>query len=249
MPQPILPGAEAWSTPGSNGHGVLCLHGFTGNPSSMRTLAEAFDAAGFSVELPRLPGHGTTVDEMLTTTWSDWSAEADGAYRRIAARSSAVIVAGQSMGGTLACWLAARHPLAGLVLVNPAVQPQGPEVVDGLQQLADQGHTILPGIGSDVADPSVKESAYDGMPVRPLLSLLAAVDGLDLTAIACPTLLFTSRQDHVVDPHQSDYLAELVPGPVERVALERSYHVATLDYDRDLIETMSVAFATKVVGA
>ena len=50
------------------------LHGFTGNPSSMRGVAEALAAAGYHVELPLLPGHGTTIDDMLTTGWADWTA-------------------------------------------------------------------------------------------------------------------------------------------------------------------------------
>ncbi len=57
MNQPI-PGAEPWSAAGGP-LGVLVLHGFTGNPQSMRSLAEAFAAAGYTVELPLLPGHGT----------------------------------------------------------------------------------------------------------------------------------------------------------------------------------------------
>ena len=246
---PILPGAEPWSADGTNGHGVLCLHGFTGNPSSMRGVAQALHGAGFAVELPRLPGHGTTVEDMLTTTWSDWSAEAERAFGRLSSRVDRVLVAGLSMGGTLTCWLASRHPeISGIVCVNPLAESQGPEAAKGLRLAESQGVTMLPGIGSDVADPSVTESAYDGVPLKPLLSLLDAVDSLDVAAITCPLLLFTSPQDHVVDPHQSDHVAASVSGPVERVTLERSYHVATIDYDRDTIFASSVAFASKVVG-
>ena len=91
----------------------------------MRPVAEAFAAAGFAVELPRLPGHGTTVEDMLTTSWDDWSREAEAAYQRIAARASKVVVAGLSMGGTLTVWLATRHPeIAGIVAINAAVAPQ-----------------------------------------------------------------------------------------------------------------------------
>ena len=61
MTAPVLPGAEPWSAPGGP-HGALVLHGFTGCPQSMRGLAQALAAAGFAVELPLLPGHGTAVD-------------------------------------------------------------------------------------------------------------------------------------------------------------------------------------------
>src|SRR5687767_14302407 len=68
---PIIPGAEPWSAVGGP-NGVLVVHGFTGNPQSMRPLAEAFAAAGFTVELPLLPGHGTVIEDMIPTRWADW---------------------------------------------------------------------------------------------------------------------------------------------------------------------------------
>jgi carboxylesterase len=227
------------------------LHGFTGNPQSMRPLAEAFAAAGFTVEVPLLPGHGTAVEDMVPTRWADWSAAAERAYIDLAARCDKVVVAGLSMGGTLTAWLAAHHPeIAGIVLVNPFVQPQDPAVRDVLSSLLTEG-PIMPGIGSDVADPDVRESAYDGTPIEPLLSLFDAVAELhpELGDVRCPVLLFTSRQDHVVVPESGDVVAEAVSGPVERVFLERSFHVATLDYDRAEVEARSVEFARKVTAS
>src|SRR3954469_8701261 len=97
------PPADAFSAPGGP-HGALVLHGFTGNPSSMRGVADALAAAGFAVELPRLPGHGTTVEDMLTTDFRDWSATAEEAYLELAGRVAAVMVVGLSMGATLAAW-------------------------------------------------------------------------------------------------------------------------------------------------
>ena len=162
MTEPLLPGAEPWSAAGGPA-GALCLHGFTGNPSSMRGLAEAFAAAGFSVELPRLPGHGTTVEEMKGTRWADWTAEVEAAYQRLAARTERVVVAGLSMGGSLSLWTALQHPeVAGLVLVNPATMPQPAEVMEMVHGMLDEGVDHMPGIGADIADPDVTESAYDG---------------------------------------------------------------------------------------
>ena len=250
MPAPVLDGAEPFSHAGGP-HGVLVLHGFTGNPQSMRGLAEAFAGAGFAVELPLLPGHGTSIDDMLVTDWDDWSGAAEAVYRELAGRCDAVVVAGLSMGGTLATWLASRHPVAGLVAINAAIEPAGGAMIDLLRQSLDQGTTVMEAIGNDVADPARKELAYDGMPVAPLVSMMQAQEALAvrLGDVRCPTLVFTSRQDHVVVPSSSDYLAERVSGPVERVYLERSFHVATLDYDRDDIERGAVAFARRVTGS
>jgi carboxylesterase len=125
-------------------------------------------------------------------------------------------------------------------------------VADVMQMLDDMlaaGTEVMPGIGSDVADPDVSESAYEGAPVRPLKSFMD--DGLvDLAGrygeLTMPLLLFTSRQDHVVEPAQSAYLVEQYGGPVEHRWLERSYHVATIDFDRDVINAEAAAFAKQV---
>ena len=66
--------------------------------------------------------------------------------------------------------------------------------------------------------------------------------------IRCPLLVLTSRNDHVVPPSAADFLAGRVSGEVERVVLERSYHVATLDYDRAGIEARAVEFARSVTA-
>ena len=188
MTTSLLSGAEPWSYD-AGPIGALCLHGFTGHPGSMRPVAEAFAAAGLSVELPRLPGHGTTVEEMMLTGWPDWSAEAEAVLGRLASRCDKVVVAGLSMGGSLTAWLGTRHPeLAGLVLINAVVQPQPNEVLDMVRGMVAEGTTSIPGIGSDIAMPGVKETAYESTPLVPLLSLMDALSLLqdELDRITMP---------------------------------------------------------------
>jgi carboxylesterase len=219
---------------------------------SVRPLAEAVHRAGFAIELPRLPGHGTTVDDMIPTRWADWSGEAEAAYQRLALRADKVVVAGLSMGGTLTTWLACRHPeIAGIVCINAAVEAPPTELVDLLRAAADAGQEIIPSIGNDIAKEGVSEASYDATPVAPLLSLSETLHVLvdDLARIRCPVLIATSLQDHVVAPASSDTLAAKVSGPVERLTLERSYHVATLDHDAELINERAVEFATRVTTA
>jgi len=245
-----LPGAEPWSSAGGS-HGVLVLHGFTGNPQSMRPLAEAVAAAGYTVELPLLPGHGTVIEDMVGTRWPDWRGAAERSYEELAARCERVVVTGLSMGGTLSCWLAATRPeICGIAVVNPMVDPPNADYRAAVESLLDGGSEVAPGIGSDIAKEGVAEYAYEGAPLRAALSFFDGVEELrpNLHAIRCPVLLFSSRQDHVVDPSSGDVLASAVSGPVERVFLERSYHVATLDWDAAVIEERVVSFCDEVMG-
>ena len=234
--------------------GVLCIHGFTGSPHTMRPVADAVDAAGFDVSLPCLPGHGTRVEDMLTTTWTDWSSHVEAAYDELAARHDCVVLVGLSMGGTLAAWLGSRHPeIDGIVFINPAVLPIDPALRDMIGEMIAVGEVYAPdgGVGSDIADPDAHEEAYAKTPLVQVLSLFDAIDALqpDLAKIACPTVIMTSVQDHVVDPAASDLLAERVSGPVERVRLERSYHVATHDYDKQLVIDTTIDFLRKIASS
>ena len=250
---PVRPGCDPWSSPGGGPHGAVVLHGFTGSPVSMRPLAEALADAGFAVELPRLPGHGTDPADLALTTWQDWLDEAERTLAKVQARTpdGKVVVVGLSMGGALTLALATAHPeLAGIVPINAPTK--GPaELMEGLQAMLDGGVDIIDSIGGDIADPDADELSYDQTPLRPLLTMLIAGQGVlaDLGNITCPALVITSKQDHVVPPEDSDEIAASVSGPVERLILEKSFHVATLDYDRAEVEAATVAFALKVTAS
>jgi len=227
------------------------LHGFTGNPQSMRQIAETLANAGMAVDLPLLPGHGTDMSDLIDKRWNDWSSTAEKALDALEKRCDSVVVVGLSMGGSLACWLAEHRPeIRGLALVNPLVEPPDKSLRDLIAGMLESGETVAPGIGSDIAMPETAELAYPGLPLEAAISLFEAVDELAprLADISCPVLVFTSRQDHVVPPTSSDLLRESVSGPVEQVFLERSYHVATLDYDALEIIRRIVEFASQHTG-
>lgn len=248
----IIAGAEPMSHVGTRPAGVLLLHGFTGNPSSVRNQARAFASAGYHVESPRLPGHGTTIEDMSTTGWGDWTDSVEAALAELRARVGKVVVLGLSMGGSLALWTGLHHPdVCGLICVNPATTPQPDDVLAMIDEMLADGVEVVPGVGSDIADTSVEEIAYPGTPLRPLLSFmhdgLAPITGR-FGELEMPILLYTSRQDHVVDPASSAHLAATAGGEVEHVWLERSFHVATQDHDRDVITAGAIAFVAKVTG-
>jgi carboxylesterase len=249
QPANLIPGAEAWSHDGGP-DGALVLHGFTGHPGSMRGVAEALAEAGFTVDLPRLPGHGTRIEDMIPTGFADWIGHAEARYQALAERCEKVVVVGLSMGGALGAWLGSDHPeIAGLVLINAVVSaPDG--MREAVEQVLATGADRLEGIGSDIADPDSVETAYAETPLAPLLTLFAAAEEFQhrLPRITSPVLVVTRTQDHVVPPEDSEFLAAPVSGPVERLRCERSYHVVTLDYDKDAVIAATVDFARKVTA-
>jgi carboxylesterase len=247
---PILTGAEPYSAVG-DARGALVLHGFTGNTQSMRGLAVALADAGLTVELPLLPGHGTAVEDMVPTRWEDWSAAAEAQYLALAARCDKVVVVGLSVGGALTCWLAEHHSeISGVAVINPMIDPPSDEMREMGRGLLADGVEVIDGVGSDIAKEGPVESAYPTLPLAPALSLAEGLESVveALGEIHCPALLLSSRVDHTVDPVSGDILVREYGGPLERLHLEHSYHVATLDHDAALVEERVVAFALETMG-
>ena len=249
---PVQPGCDAISHTAGSSVGVLVVHGFTGNPYSVHGIAEALIAAGHDVEAPRLPGHGTHVDDLLDQRWGDWLDATLAAFDVLSRRVDRSVVIGQSMGATLALAVALDRPaVAGLVCINPATQSRTPDEMALIDDLLADGLEVVPGEGSDIADPDGFDITYDGTPLRAVRSFL--VDGVAPISdrfgeLSMPLHLLTSRHDHVVPPADSEYLAAAYGGPVEHTWLERSYHVATRDLDRELVEAVSVRFVDEVTS-
>lgn len=250
MTDDILPGCEPFSS--GNAKGVLVLHGFTGNPYSMRPLAQRCAEAGYSVELPRLPGHGTSMEDLVPRRWGDFVEVALASYDELAGRCDRVAVVGLSVGGGLTALIAEQRPtVAGCVFINPMLKGPGAEIEQGLRDLIDSGLEVLEtGGASDIKKEDTSEAKYDGWPLRALQSVIDGVEVVDanLSKITAPSLLLSSREDHTVAPENGDEIVSKSSGPVERVWLEESYHVATLDNDQALVERATLEFLAKVLG-
>jgi carboxylesterase len=240
----VMPGAEPWSADG-NHVGVLVLHGFTGSPKSVTPWAKDLAAEGWTVRVPRLPGHGTTWQEMNLTTWEDWYAEAERHLRDLTDRCTQVFVMGLSMGGSLTLRLAEEHgdEIVGIVLVNPAVHSERAD--RHLLPLLQRFIGSFPGISNDIAKPGQDEGAYDKIPLRAAhsLSKLWALVKADIAKVAVPVLLFRSAQDHVVEPSNAAFvLSHVASTDVTEIVLADSYHVATVDFAAEVIVRDSIAF-------
>jgi carboxylesterase len=235
---------EPYAADGGPIGAVLC-HGLTGMPGSMRPWAEALAQAGLTVRVPRLPGHGTRWQDANRVTWQDWYSTLSSALDEVRATCTHSFVMGLSMGGTLVLRLAEERgsDVAGVIAVNASLFTTRKDAK--LLPLVRHFIPGLPPVGNDVKKPGVIEPAYPKTPVKAAyqLSLLWKVTNADLAKITQPLLVMTSRNDHVVEPENSERLMQLAGSTDKRqLWLEDSYHVATIDNDLPTIIDESLGF-------
>ena len=247
----VKAGAEPFSH-NDGSLGVLLSHGFTGSPASMRPWGQYLANRGYTVRVPRLPGHGTTWHELNTVGWDDWYDEVDRSLTELRDRCEGVAVCGLSMGGSLALRLAEQRPedVDAIVLVNPGVAIKDPRLT--LLPVLKRVVPSLPGIGNDIKKPGGDETGYARTPLRALSSLLRGWRQVraDLARVDAPLLVFRSVDDHVVDEISLGLIRAGVSSTIaEYVTLTNSFHVATLDFDAPLIFEQSAAFLATHLGS
>ena len=234
-----------------DGRGVLLVHGFTGTPFEMRHLGRRLHARGMTVSCPLLPGHGASVAALARTTYHDWYGAVERALFDLRSRCDQVAVAGLSLGGLLSLhlcrqWRGEIDALA--VLSTPLWLPPFAARAVWLAERLPVLPVSLPGIpklaGADCRDPHMRRAnpSVPALPVAGVLQLvkLARVVRSELPHIDTPTLIMHGRRDHTAPYACSELLAsELGTATVEPIVkhrpLERSFHLITIDVERDLV--------------
>ena len=225
--------------------GVLLCHGFTGTPQTVRPWAEYLSAAGLTVSVPRLPGHGTTWQDMNRTRSEDWLAEAERSCEVLRGKTDEIFLMGLSLGACIVLRIAELHGAAvrGLVVVNPSLTAD--TKMFWLAPVMKLFVPSLKGIGSDIKKEDAQELSYDRVPVKAAATLprlwRATRDGLD--QLSQPVLAYRSAEDRVVGPLSMRLLTGALPaGQLTVRDCPDSYHVATLDNDAETIFSGSLEF-------
>lgn len=229
-----------------NGHiGIVLVHGFTGSPAAMRPWAEFLNARGYSVRVPLLPGHGTKPADLNEVDWSEWTGKVKAEIFELQKHCSQIFVTGLSMGGGTTLKVAAElgDKLSGIILVNPMIHVRGvsPALAFAISRVVKFGKSV----GNDIKRKGVTEYSYDKLPYRGIYQLLTM---LKLTRAALPSVrvpmqLFHSADDHTLPVLNTEIIMrEIGSSTKSRIELLNSFHVATLDYDCELIFANSLTF-------
>lgn len=233
----------------------LLIHGFTATPYDMRFFGEKLHGCGFSVRAVCLPGHASRVEEMERHSWQDWYDAVVDDFDQLPRHSRRRVIVGQSMGALLALKLAHDRPdeVDGVVAVSTALVASN-RLLNWAAPILPLLHTWLPsawrilGKGdSDIADPKARQEsqAYRGVPLRSvheLLELQKAVRPL-LPAIRQPVLAIHSRQDHTCPVENVAMLEGDLGGPVRSLWLDNSFHVVSVDCDKEIAVDAICRFA------
>jgi carboxylesterase len=212
----------------------------------MVPLAEALAQDGLTVHVARLAGHGTTPEDLATTSWQDWVASARRAYDTLAGRCRIIAVGGLSMGGSLALHLAATAaadpaaaaPAAVIAMATPVrLRPL-------LHRLARAARPVMPfapvlmRVGPRAADVLPYRASYPRIPlgvVGDLSSLLDRTREL-LPQVRAPLLVAQGRWDWAIPGESAEVIYARVGSSVRRLVwLPHSSHLVTLDRDRAVL--------------
>jgi carboxylesterase len=233
--------------------GALLLHGFTGAPTEMRGLGEYLAARGYTVSGPLLPGHGTEVADLAGRKWPEWAAAVQTAHAELADRCDQVFVAGISLGSLLTVNLAAEHPVAGIILISPAVFLANPLArftwVTNLIPFTVRQDDA----GTDLVDPEADKRAwcYEAIPGRAAhqVTLLNKRVLKLLPRLAAPALVVMSTRDAQLKYESGPYVIEKIASTDKKlIPLHNSGHNILVDAEREAVWEATAEFIARVAA-
>lgn len=241
--QGVVRGAAALHLQADTNRAVLVLHGFNDTPQSMAYLAGRLHAAGYTVLVPRLPGHGRALRDMAREAHaSAWLTHVRACHAELRARHARVYLCGQSMGGALAVLQAVAHPdTPALALLAPFLgMPDALQWQARLSAFSPAPYFRSTGGERSIHDPDARRQALGpGIVTSRMLRGLRQVALLAervLGQVTIPTLYLQSRHDNRIEYARAERcFGALAVSDKSARWLEGSGHIVSADYERDLV--------------
>lgn len=241
---PVIPGAEPFYLSAGES-ACLLIHGIAGTPQVFRLMGDSLLQEGITVSAVRLRGHATRLEDLHLCRYQDWIASAEEELIKLNQHYSKIFVAGLSMGGVISLRLARLYP----EIVKGVVTICSPYRLDSLKfklvPLAKRFiKRTLPGPPS-INDPDAFEISYSQHSIPAVHELIKLTNLVreDLPYISQPVLIFSALKDSVVNHNDGrSYFDALDSENKEIIVLKNSHHVATLDYDKDIIFKKTAEF-------
>jgi len=251
--------------------GILLIHGLGGTPVEMKATAKGLAKAGYTVNCCQLAGHCGTEADLVATGWTDWYASVEAALLALREKCDIVVTGGLSMGGMLALLAASRHhdKVDGVLCFAPTLWYDGfslPWTRILLRPLywtpMGQRYRFIEKPPYGLKDERVRaavlkamlsgkseEAGLLGTPSQSLNQFWKMIDVVkkELKSIKVPVFIAHAREDDIASLKNTLYLQKHLGGIVETLILDDSYHLVTIDRQRDIVVERALSF-TKWAG-
>ncbi|MCL7749022.1 alpha/beta hydrolase [Halalkalibacter alkaliphilus] len=223
--------------------GCLCLHGFTGEPWEVEPVSTYFlENKRWLVYTPTLPGHGPKGD-LRDVTYQQWVFTAEVAVCELLSRCEKVYVIGFSMGGMLACYIAAKYEVSKLVLLSAAAYYGNPQQL--LQELKDKVRLrVLGELDQDEHYLLYRKKIMD-TPMTAVFQFMQVVKKIKpyINKVSIPTLILQGEQDGIVPRKSALYLYETISSEQKKLNfLPESKHLICHGFEKELLINKIEAF-------
>ena len=228
--------------------GILILHGFSGGPYEVQPFADCVKThTDWLVETPTFSGHGEEDSlHMKGYKAEHWLMDAELAYRSLAKKVDEVMVAGFSMGGVIAMYLAKRYPVKKLLLLSAAAKYVSPrQMAQDIRSMADDAfHRKL---RENELFQRYRHKLRD-VPPSAAIQFMEIVKKTEpyIGHITCPVLIVQGALDEIVPAATAQYLYDKIPAKEKRLYISDcgKHHICySEDCDEWFLE--AVAFLAK----
>lgn len=247
-------------------HAVLLIHGLTGSPFELKPLAKRLHKKGFTVKGLCLAGHGSSLDELKSTTWQDWYKSVRKEFKVMKERYRFVSVSGLCMGALLALYLAYEEdegvssvaalsttlfydgwslPWYSFLLPISYYPPfryfysyeERPPYGVKNERMRRQIEIAL----KENRD-SVAYSHFPSQSMHELFKLIKAVKKV-LGKVRVPTIILHAIEDDLASVKNADYVERHIgAATVRKVLLDNTYHMLPLDNEKDRVAEETISF-------
>ncbi|MDD4946603.1 MAG: alpha/beta fold hydrolase [Gallionella sp.] len=254
-------------------HAVLLLHGLQSSPAELQPLAKRLNQAGYTVHVPHIRGYGFMHGDTprSVTHWQDWHAKAMAEFRALQQQHSTVAVGGLCIGATLSLSIASElgDEVSALVLLASTLWYDGWSIpwyrflryagyytpfryiysYREREPFGLKNEQLRKWIAREMShkDSSIVGASKLNLPAIQEAERMIRAVKRTLPDVIAPAIIIHAEEDDVASPRNARHIAaHLGSKRIENVMLHNSYHMITVDNDREQVAKETVRFFNDV---
>lgn len=227
---------------GTNGKGILLIHGWTTTSYELRRLGKYLNEFGYTVYAPLLRGHGTVPKDLENVKWEDWMEDVEKAYQKLKSDCEKVYAGGTSIGSCLAIMLAKKYPeISGLLLMATPYKIKFEKFLKPFSEIMKKiknyhKKRYPPTFGG--TNTITRLISYQSYSLASALETFKLVQETrkNIPFINQPAFIIQSLSDHIVEKNSLEKIYELLGSKIKKKKyIKRAYHTFISDIKNESV--------------